>query len=38
MELVGHELPERLENECNRVLRAKGLDIHQVLEGAEVRW
>ena len=29
MELVGHELPERLEEECNRVLRAKGLEITQ---------
>ena len=38
MELVGHELPERLEKECNRVLRAKGVDITQVLKGAEVRW
>jgi hypothetical protein len=38
MQLVGRELPERLERECNRALRAKGLDIQQVLAGAAVRW
>ena len=38
MQLVGRELPDRLERECNRALRAKGLDIQQVLAGAEVRW
>lgn len=38
MELVSNELPERLERECNRVLRPRGLDIQQVLKGAEVRW
>lgn len=38
MELVGRELPERLERECTRMLRAKGLDIQKVLDGAEVRW
>jgi hypothetical protein len=38
MQLVGRELPDRLERECNRALRAKGRDIQQVLAGAEVRW
>jgi pilus assembly protein CpaF len=38
MELVGTELPERLAEECNRVLTARGLEVDAVLKGAEVRW
>jgi pilus assembly protein CpaF len=38
LELVGTELPERLATECNRVLTTKGLQVDEVLRGAEVRW
>jgi pilus assembly protein CpaF len=38
LELIGTELPERLTQECNRVLTTHGLEIDAVLKGAEVRW
>jgi pilus assembly protein CpaF len=38
LELVGTELPERLAEECNRVLTNRHLEIEAVLKGAEVRW
>jgi hypothetical protein len=38
LELVGTELPDRLAEECNRVLTTRHLEIEAVLKGAEVRW